>query len=78
LWQLYDEIISTLFTFYRSTEKKLKYFTIQFIPSLVYVYLNQVHAQMVRAIDHALLILFMPIAKLYWNLVYIISRNVLH
>lgn len=42
---LYNDVISTLFAFCRSPEKKLKLFTTQFIPSLVYVYLYQIHAQ---------------------------------
>lgn len=42
---LYDGVISTLFAFYRSSERKLKLFAAQFIPSLVYVYLHQLHSQ---------------------------------
>ncbi|CAG7716211.1 unnamed protein product [Allacma fusca] len=42
---LYDEVISTLFAMYRSSEKKLKLFAAQFIPSLIYIYLHQLHSQ---------------------------------
>jgi hypothetical protein len=42
---LYDDVISTLFAMYRSSEKKFKLFAAQFIPSLIYVYLHQLHSQ---------------------------------
>ncbi|ODN04340.1 hypothetical protein Ocin01_02357 [Orchesella cincta] len=42
---LYGDVIATLFALYRSPEKKLRLFAAQFIPSLIYVYLHQIHTQ---------------------------------
>jgi hypothetical protein len=42
---LYNDVISTLFAFCRSAEKKLRLFSVGFVPSLVYIYLYQIHAQ---------------------------------
>ncbi|KAE8745210.1 hypothetical protein FOCC_FOCC008101 [Frankliniella occidentalis] len=40
--KLVDPVCNQLFAFYRSKEPELQKFTIQFIPTLVYVYLNSV------------------------------------
>lgn len=40
--QLVDTVCNKLFDFYRSQEKELERFTLQFLPTLIYIYLNSV------------------------------------
>ncbi|XP_021963812.1 protein FAM126B isoform X2 [Folsomia candida] len=42
---LYGDVIAVLFSLYRAPHGKLRVFSGQFIPSLIYVYLNQIHSQ---------------------------------
>lgn len=41
-FQLIDQVCTTLFDFYRSPEEDLHRFTLFFLPTLIYVYLNAV------------------------------------
>lgn len=41
-FQLTHQICSQLFNFFRSTYKELKLFAVQFLPTLIYLYLNAV------------------------------------
>lgn len=40
LLQLMDEVCNQLYNFYRSRELELQRFTLQFLPTLIYIYLN--------------------------------------
>ena len=40
LLQLFETVCNQLFNFYRSKELKLLRFSLQFIPTLIYIYLN--------------------------------------
>lgn len=40
LLQLMDEVCNQLYNFYRSRELDLQRFTLQFLPTLIYIYLN--------------------------------------
>lgn len=42
LFQLVDTVCHQLFSFYRSDDADLKRFTLQFVPSMIYIYLNSV------------------------------------
>jgi hypothetical protein len=41
-FQLIDRVCNQLFEFYRSREIELQRFTLQFLPTLIFVYLNSV------------------------------------
>lgn len=40
LLQLMDTVCNQLYNFYRSREIELQRFTLQFLPTLIYIYLN--------------------------------------
>lgn len=42
LLQLVDTVCNQMFTFYRSREIELQRFTLQFVPTLIFIYLNSV------------------------------------